>query len=172
MPIYTRTRYNARQRLLLKPVISVYVPEKEISPYEWAVKYDPHHTPHGRLSWPECKLCSSVLWVCLVKSQVQFPCTLASTEWRANCQRTKISNNYGTSTAITIVKRWVTYAYNTFTNETMSVSKQLRTYPSPNLTTLKCKSGLMLSQAQCECTVDPCWLYNWVLKSVTHLKLE
>ena len=172
MPIYTRTRYDARQRLLLKPVISVYVPEKEISPYEWAVKYDPHHTPHGRLSWPECKLCSSVLWVCLVKSLVQFPCTLASTEWRANCKRTKIHSNYGTSTAITIVKRWVTYAYNTFTNETMSVSKQLRTYPSPNLTTLKCKSGLMLGQARCECAVDPCWLYNWVLKSVTHLKLE
>ena len=162
MPIYTRTRYNARQRLLLKPVISVYVPEKEISPYEWAVKYDPHHTPHGRLSWPECKLCSSVLWVCLVKSLVQFPCTLASTEWRANCKRTKIHSNYSISIGMTIGKRRIT----------MSVSKQLRTYPSPNLTTLKCKSGLMLGQARCECAVDPCWWYNWVLKSVTHLKLE
>ena len=34
MPTYTRTRDNLRQRLFLKPVISVYVPEKEISPYE------------------------------------------------------------------------------------------------------------------------------------------
>ena len=51
---------------------------------EWAVKYHPHHTPHGQLSLPESRSCSSVLLVCWGESQSRSPCKATLTVLRAS----------------------------------------------------------------------------------------
>ena len=71
------------------PCAVTYLPEKEISPCEWAVKYDPHHIPDERLSWPVCRSYSSGQWECWEESQSLFPCTITSTESTASCKKKK-----------------------------------------------------------------------------------
>lgn len=65
------------------------LPEAEISPCGWAVKYDPHHTQGERPSWPVCRLYSSALWGCLMESRSPYPCTLTSTRLTASCEDTQ-----------------------------------------------------------------------------------
>ena len=84
----TRSKISASTR---DPFCDAYIPEENISPYEWEVIYDPHHTLDEPLAWPACKLYSFVQWECWVKWRAQFPCKLASAEPRANWKRREIT---------------------------------------------------------------------------------